>query len=369
MPELTLTPGYGDAWLSKRHRVYMIHGEDGKMIADAVEALRQRVVEPANADFDLDELDAETVTINEIIGSVMREPLLGDTRAVVVRSCESFRRRERSRDADRLSEAIAGLGDRSCLVLVKAADEPGGRKAATALTAKLDAAVKAGGLMVRCPALDASGLAEWMATYAARAGKEISRGAAARLSQMRSGDRVALCHELEKVMAYVGDRPRIEVADVEAVTSENPEDVMFRLVDAVSARKTAEALVLLRKAIRFESRAQTLAGRFLSLLSRQLRFVYQARELDALGIRASAVGSAPTELTSQLPSEGSLASMAWKARSYARDAAHWPRKDLVQAMRLIMECDAANKGDQQGSEDPVANLETLIVRLCDRGIA
>jgi len=365
MAEIVLTPAIGDAWLAERRPVYLIHGEDGLAISEAVQSAATRWVRPEDADFDLDELDAEVVSVGDILGSLSREPMLGDVRLVIVRSSEVFRRRERNRDAEALAAGIGRVRRRSTLVLVKRAEDPGGRKAATVLTPKLDAAVREHGTMVRCPALDASAMAEWAARYVSQSGKRIGPDAVRRLTAQGGEDRTSFRLELNKLISFVGARDEIRLSDVEATLTHDPEDVMFRLVDAVTARRAGEALTLLRAAARYESKAQTLAGRFLSLLSRQLRFVYQARELTTLGLNAGNPRSLPAQIAADLPSDGSITSMAWKARAYARDAGQWCREDLVRALGAIMDCDAANKGDESGSEDALGNLEVLIVRLCD----
>jgi len=366
MGEVTLLPTSGDGWLHERQRAYLICGEDERGVLEAARALRARYMPSDAADFDLDEIEAESASVEDIITSVQREPTLGDLRMVILGSAEVFRRRELARAAERLAETIRHLGPRSCLVMVKRPDASSGKRGAALLTPALDAAVREVGLVVRCPVLDEKAMADWIDAYVAAAGKRITSDAAQRLASRGITDRIAVAHDLDRLIAYVGSRPSIEAADVQAVVAQDPEDVIFRLVDAISARRSGEALSLLRAAARYESRTQVLAGRLLSLLDRQFRLLYQARELSALGIGMSELKSLPDGVAAELPAESSLVSMAWKARSYARDATQWSRADICRAFGLLVACDAANKGDESGNEDVLANLEELVVSLCER---
>ncbi len=369
MSEFVVTPASGDAWLAVRQRAYLLCGDDDQSILDAARSIQERFLEEDAADFDLDDLDAETTPIEDIIGSIQREPLLGDVRMVVVRAAGILRRRDKARSADLLADAIRQLGPRSCLVLIKRPTGEVTRKGAAILTAKLDSAVRDVGAIVRCPALDQEGMVRWIEQYVAQCGKSITKEAAHRLVARGSPDRIAVGHDLDRLIAYIGSRKRIEASDVHALVAQDPEDVMFRLVDAISSRRTGEALMLLRAASRYETRPHALAGRFLALVERQLRLLYQARELRSLGVGMSELRTLPQEIAADLPNDASIVSMSWRASSYARDAAQWTRAELVQAFGLLVQCDAANKGDEAGHENPLANLEQLVILLCDRSLA
>jgi len=342
-----------------------VGGEDDETIREVCRLILEKHHDPSTTDFDLDVIDASQVSAGEIRSSVQREPVLGDVRFVVVQSCEVYRKREASKDVDLLVSTINKLTDRSCLVLTVKADQPTGRKPNSILTPKLDSAVREVGLVIQCPALRGDMLVRWVAQYVSQAGKQITREAAHLLSKRESTDRTSLTRELDKIIQYVGSRPCIEAADVQAVASHDPEDVIFKLLDAVSSRRTGEALTLLRIAAQYESKPQALAGRLLALLNRQFRLLYQARELRAVGVLPHQFGMLPEDLQQQLPSDASIVGMAWKGKALAHDADLWSRSELVRAFSLLVECDAANKGEETWLEDSLANLELLIVRLCD----
>jgi len=84
----------------------------------------------------------------------------------------------------------------------------------------------------------------------------------------------SFCGNLEKLVDYVGDRNRIQVADVEAVLSRSRQDPIFELTSAVSERNLETALFYLKS---------MLAGdlhplQIIAALSNQVRKLMVARE-------------------------------------------------------------------------------------------
>lgn len=361
MKDLIYRPDMADSWLDTRQSAYLIHGSDARTLSDVVEKIIGRWIRAEDADFDLDRLDAAAVPIADIVSSLQREPVLGDVRIVVIKSCAVLR--DLTSDANRLAAAIQQLGDRAMAVLVKEEQSATSKSASTVLTSRLDAAIRSVGMVVSCPELSETVLVRWMIAYAGAADKKLEPHAAKVLYQRRGGDRISLSLELDKVIALVGEREPITQTDVEMVLAHDPEDVMFGLVDAVAERRTGEALVLLRSAARYETRSHALAGKFLTLLTRRLRLLYQALELRSEGIRPGDLKRLPDRVVTALPAEGSITSMAWRGNALWTEAARWSRSEVVHALEMVMDCDAANKGEDHGSDDPMTNLEVLIAGI------
>jgi DNA polymerase-3 subunit delta len=364
--DIALSPSSKSLTFEPIQRVYTVCGEDADLIADAVQAIRSAAISDDCGDFDWEEFDAGSANVEDILASAYRAPVVSQRRLVVVHQAELFGKADRKAAADRLAEGIHSLPGLSCLVLVAKSDGASGKPRSAAINAALDRAVRSVGAIVRCSALDVPGLIEWASLFVRDCGKELTRKGAQRL--VASGDdRTAIRHALEKLVAYVGERSIINEADVDAVVGQAPEDVMFRLVDAVSGRRASDALLLLRRAAAFETRAQALASKLVALLTRQMRLLWQARELNAEGIALGRLRDTAAQLAGDLPQDGSIASVAWKAPALGRDAARWTRDELVQALELLIECDAGNKGEEIGASDTMANLELLVVRLCGSG--
>lgn len=343
--------------------VYLLHGGDDVEQQRFVDIVRQTVTDESFADFDTETLDATDASAEQIIGAAGLAPFGSERRLVVVRSGEALRRKDRQRDTESITAAIGTIGGATCLV-IKVAPDPSRGRARTVINPKFDAAVRQHGCIVEFRTLGTDDLADWVVAEVAAQGKKIGRQAANVLVTAAHGDRTALRHEIDKAVLFVGPLDRISPQDVAMVASRDAEDVIFDLVDAVGSRQAGRALNLLHEALRYDTRPQSVAGRMLALLGRQLKLLWQASELSSRHIDPSAVRRLPETIAEDLPTEASITSVAWKARDLFAMARKWDAQSLACAFDMLLECDLANKGGTEGSGDVVGNLETLVVRLC-----
>jgi DNA polymerase-3 subunit delta len=344
-------------------RVYLFHGEDDYQKEEALQLLRQEAIDPAFAEFDSQILEAQSSAPEEILAAAGLAPFASAVRLVVVQGAEVYRRRERAEETERLSNGIAGLGASSCLVLFVGADEEDSARK-TILNAKLDKAVRTHGTVVRFDSLSEEALREWVLRRVRSAGKQMDPEAAERLIVAARGDRTSLCNELEKAICYAGERPSILLEDVLATASYDPEDVMFKLVEAITRKDTDRSLRLLRELLRYDAKPQSVAGKLIALLGRQFRLLWQARELQQRRVPYASLRNLPDEIQSELPTETNIKAMFWKGRELYHQSQRWDRRRLHEAFGLLLECDLSNKGGGDGSEDVVTNIELLIIRLC-----
>jgi DNA polymerase-3 subunit delta len=366
MPELEYSSRTKKKLTDPLQPVYILYGEDNVLKKEAFSQLYDAIVLPDFADFDYEAIDAETTAPEDILSSACMAPFSSPRKVVLVKGAEIFKRRDRSKQAEVIAAGIEKLGDYSCLILQVEAEEKQGK---TAITTAIDNAVKKKGLLVRCKLMKEEEIAHWLVELAQKAGKRLDWEAAVKLVSSAPTDRIALRNELEKAICFAGDRQVITLEDADEICSKNPEDVIFRLVDAVADKNAANALRLLKELLRYDSRIQGAAGKLIALLNRQLKLLYQAKELKAAGIHAGNLSliendAAKKDILQALPSDASILKMKWKARSIYAQADKWSRPALVDAFDKLRSCDLANKGDEQGNEDVLTNLEILIHRLC-----
>ena len=363
MADVIFSPRAASSLADPVQRVYLLYGEDDHQKNEALAAIRAVTTDSSFADFDVEFLDGESAPPDTIFAAAGLMPFGSPFRLVVIKNADAFRSREKQATAERIAHGMAKLGPSTCLVMIAGSDDETLR-GKTILTAKLDAAVRSHGTVVRCRPLTQDALSDWLIAEATKADKRLTEAAAHRLIAYAHGERAALSNELAKAICYAGDRPDVSIEDVEAVCSYDAEDVMFKLVDAVSLKNSDRALTLLREILRFDAKPQSVAGRLLALLSRQFRYIWQARELIDRRCDASVVRNLPPEIANELPTDGSIASMSWKAGDLFRAARNWTRASLTWAFDAVLRCDLANKGGLEGTENVVVNLELLIVELC-----
>jgi len=82
------------------------------------------------------------------------------------------------------------------------------------------------------------------------------------------------------------------------------------------------------------------------------------------GVQPGQLKNPSDSIKQDLPADGSILPMAWKASELFRAAKSWDRPSLLHGMELLVECDLNNKGGETGSQEVATNLEILVVQLC-----
>jgi DNA polymerase-3 subunit delta len=175
-------------------------------------------------------------------------------------------------------------------------------------------------------------------------------------------------HEIVKLCCYVGERDEITARDVSVVTASSPDDVMFVTVDAIVRRQTDRALGLLADLHRYDPKPQAVAGKLLALLARQYRMVWQAKYLAGQGLQPRDVRALPPDVAAELPADGNIVQVAFKAGDVFAQARGYSWAELERTTSLLLQCDLANKGavtDEAGvfGVEPVGNLQLLVMEL------
>jgi DNA polymerase-3 subunit delta len=354
-------------WKSGVQRVYLFSGEEDRLKEEAVLALSRHLVSPDFEDFDRESFDVGNATADVILASAGQVPFGSDYRLIVVKGLEQWRERGKEAEAERMAIGIARLPNTACLVMVAAAGEEEAKRK-TAVTVKLDNAVKKAGAIVLCPALKGEALVRWVAGRVRAEGKKIEPDAIEMLIDSAGGEMLFLEQEILKLVCYAGERDIVGVSDVRMVTAASPEDVLFQVIDAITKRQTDRALLLLSELHRYDPKPQAVAGKLLTLLARQYRMLWQAKYLAENRVQPREVRALPPELAAELPSEGNIAQVAFKAGDLFTQARSMTWADMTRAQELLLLCDLANKGGVTEetvhfSSDPAGNLRLLILEL------
>ncbi len=130
------------------------------------------------------------------------------------------------------------------------------------------------------PLLKGAQISQWIEKrIAAEAkGKKISPKAAASMVRLVGNDLWTMANELDKLILFTGERDIAE-EDVKAVVSNAQEAGVFAMVDAIIEQRIGTAQELLQQLFR-----QGMApSQILVLISRQVRIIYQVREMRAAG--------------------------------------------------------------------------------------
>lgn len=122
-------------------------------------------------------------------------------------------------------------------------------------------------------------LVTWVAGYCKNAGKNISQNTVLALLQKVGLSMEVLANEMEKLIAYVGERDTIEISDIDTVCTAQLTGKIFEMVDAVAERNTKKALSLYHDLLELKEPPM----RILFLFSRHVMIMLMANELSKKG--------------------------------------------------------------------------------------
>lgn len=240
---------------------YLVVGSDELKRETAVRRLRSRV--PADlADFNLDEFDAKSVEVPEVlVSSLQTLPFGADFRLVIVHGAEAL--------AKPVSEALVSyLVDPNpqsvlCLEAEKLAKNTRLYKAVAKVGPKS---------VVDCSPLKRWELPPYVVRLASRRGLAMGTDAAEELVNRCGESTVMLDNQIATLAELVGQTGQITLADVEANVAQTAEVSPWAFADAVCERDAAKAMALLRlmKAPSLVFLHSVLVGRLRELVCAQL---------------------------------------------------------------------------------------------------
>lgn len=341
-------------------------------------------------DFNLDVLDGDGTSVNDILALCANLPFLSEQRVIVVTRAERIENMHRSGDSStpsaskskagspskRLSDGIKKLTPTTVLILQRTPEtpEPGARAGTPrCVNAAVDKAIEheEKGLIIDCTVLpkNTSLVTTIVQREAQTQGFLLEPSVASFLVERCGRDIALLLSELEKCALRAGAGHPITPAIVEEMTRRQLQETIFDLTDALGKRQTANALRLMREMLNGGEPVQIIFAMFV----RHLRQLLQARTfLDAgLPLDASTLGRLPPELAEQLPKDNLaqfLRRQGWIGKQYAAQARNFSVPELQAALQTALKTELALKGIEGGGgadsrKEPELLLELFVMQL------
>lgn len=187
-------------------------------------------------------------------------------------------------------------------------------------------------------------LTRYIVRGANRMGKAISLEAAEVMQEMVGNHLSEIHQELGKVASYVGERREIEVDDIEAVVSRVKVHTVFDLTKAMGMKDSTEALRILNQML--EAGEPPL--RVLTMIIRQFRLIWMAKEMRSLGMRDMDIGR-------------TLGIPGFFLQGLLSQLKNFKPTELAEGYRRLSETDIALKSRSTSKK---ILLERLIISLC-----
>jgi DNA polymerase-3 subunit delta len=313
----------------KEHFVYLLQGEEDLLVEQALTDLLDRLIPVADRALNLDVVYADEVPVGDLITKMDTLPFFGPRRVVVVKGVDAWKPADQDYVAAYLEQ---GPPPSAVIFIAEALDR----------RRRLYTTVRRIGEIREFPRLFARDVPAWIRTWARDHKVRIDPDAVDALVALVGTGLRQIAMELEKILAYVGDRQSIGVRDVEATASHLAESTIFMLVDAIGERRTDTALRYLGEILRDAAPPYVLF-----MIARQfrmlLRTVTLVRRKTSAAMLPQVLGVPP-----------------FVARRYAEQARNFPLASFPPVFARLQEADYAVKTTGL----PRLALETLIVSLC-----
>lgn len=263
--------------------IFIFHGDEDFGKGERIAELKAELGEWA--ELNLTELDGRSVTRDEIQHHCDVLPFLGERRLVIVNGLLTRLAGSKGKDGKQsgaaadfgawLVEYLPTVPDSTILVFSES------RKLAKSNPVlKVVRGLGSGGEVIeyQLPTNKDGSLTRWVEQRARQMGASLAGGVAYNLANFIGPDLRLIDSELEKLIAYAGDRT-ITQQDVRLLVPYAQDASIFDMVDALGHRRTAQALRLLAQ-LRNEG-AHPLY--LLSMIVRQYRILIQVKTLAAQG--------------------------------------------------------------------------------------
>jgi DNA polymerase-3 subunit delta len=228
--------------------LYLLFGDEGFLVQEAVDLLTGAVVDPSARDFNLSTVYCRTTPAAEIVNLCQTLPFMAERRLVIAKEIEALK----AADIEELLVYLKDPSPSTCLVMI--ANQPRYEKR------QVIAAAEARGVVARFyPLLDREMLS-WIENWARSRGLTIHRDAAQYVWQTIGNDLQAVSNELQKTAIALKDRKAITYEDVKAVVGDFREYTSFDLADALGRKDRQQALVVLNRLLQEGEQAVGLLG-------------------------------------------------------------------------------------------------------------
>ena len=327
--------------------IYLLHGEESYFIRKIEQAVIKAVLAPDEMDMNLVTLEREP-TVNELRTLIETVPFMGGKNVIVVRGTSLFRAKKKGngeeeeavdKGDDRLLELITNIPDYAHVIL-STTDKVDKRR-------KLFKMVEKHGAAVEVAHLKAKDVRGWLMTQLAEHDKKMSKdgmdyflGIVSMMPKVSLG---FLHNELEKIVLFTADKSMISQQDLIDIMSSIPEISVFSMIDAVSQKQVGKALQFIGEQLQTGEHPLKL----ISLLARQVRMMWQAKEMSAGGYGSRDIAE-------------KLGLMPFIAEKMLTQSRNFTLETLKQTMIALATADHHLKS---GKATPMV-LEEIIIGMC-----
>jgi DNA polymerase-3 subunit delta len=210
-------------------QIYLLYGPEDYLIRQYRDKLKKALVSEDDT-MNFTAFSGSDINQKEIIDLAETLPFFADRRLILIEESGLFKK-----SAEELADYLDSVPESTYFVFVeKEVDKK----------TKMFKEVKKTGSVVEFSRQTDETLSRWIEGRIKKNGKNITRDAYELFIRKTGNDMENIDKELEKILCYTLDKEYIDVVDVEAITTEQTENKIFDMVDAVAAHHQKKALEL-----------------------------------------------------------------------------------------------------------------------------
>ena len=240
-------------------KVYLLYGNERYLIKQYRDKLIKAMVNDGDS-MNFSSFEGDGINQKEIIDLAETLPFFADRRVILIEDAGIF-----SKSGDELGEYLKDSPESTHFIFVEESVDK---------RSKLYKAASKCGNPVEFKEQTDETLARWIGMRIKKEGKGMSQAAYNQFIAKTGTDMENIDKELEKLICYCMDKAVIELSDVEAVTTEQTQNKVIEMVDAIASHKKKHALDLYYDLLTLKEPPM----RILFLLAKQFRQLLLVKE-------------------------------------------------------------------------------------------
>ncbi len=329
-------------------RIYILFGEEGYLIEEAVKKLKQQLISPDFESLNFLSIEGKELEVDRLIDACETLPFMADKKLILVKSFDGLQSKKKvisDDDEAALIDYVGRIPDFTCLVFYGLSSVDARKK--------LVKEVAKHGSVLNFERLKENELSKWIAGKFKGHKKEAQQKEIAYmmnhldyLGKNAGQNLFDIENEIEKIVGYMGEESLLLQRHIEGVSVFKYQNDIFKLMDAIAGRNLPEALERLNH-ILDEGEAPI---RLMVTLSNQIKNVLSAKLLLEEGYN-------PKMIASKLGLHPFVASKA------AAQSSGYSVKRLRELLNQFLNMDVMMKSGR--IKDRIA-LELIVVEICHK---
>ena len=315
--------------------VYLLYGDEEFLIEEAVNAIIDAILSPADRGFNLDVLRGTEDDIRKILAAASAFPMTAERRIVVLKEVERLSLKELE-------------------LLAVYVDDPSPATSLVLLGTKVDmrkkpfSAIRRTGMAIEFSPLYENQIPGWIERRVKDRQRAITPEAVAMLAAYVGSSLRGLSNEIEKLFIYLGEKPSIAAEDVSSVVGMSKEFSVFELQKAIGMRNLKRSAEILEHMISAGENVPFIIVMLTSYFTTLLKIHDAQRKGESDRGIASTLRLHPYFL-----------------REYLDAAGRFRREEIEEAFCLLAQADEVIK---TSSTDPGQVMHAFLLRLLTLGV-